>query len=342
MKECYFCLSRQILETSAQRKIHFDDEIFTFYLCRKCFGYSLSPKLSDFQLQKLYSLDYVTNLTTDEPEESIPDSKKFARLQEFLNSLPFISNGNLLDYGCGADPMTFKLSQKNRLEPSGMEFSEDVRDAVMVKTGKKVYSPKELMESEELFNIIFLGDVIEHLVNPETELRALRNKLKKGGIPNVDAAARSVLHDWNDGKIKFYCKPPLPQSTGFETKVVTSFSKELDIYNLQEDDIRVLDAIEATVNEENQDCKQSFVGIDQLPINENSLKDFDDSKSEYSTTSRVSKKSSKTIAFDGEEPIVQDIRKVQKNMKKKKEKEARRKNDKTMETDEDYDFNEHF
>lgn len=182
MKECYFCLSGQVLETSAQRKIHFDDEIFSFYLCRKCFGYSLHPRLSDLQLQKLYSLDYVTNLTMDEPEESIPDSKKFARLQEFLNSLPVISNGNLLDYGCGADPMTFEVSQKNRLEPSGMEFSEDVRDAVMVKTGKKVYSPKELMESEELFNIIFLGDVIEHLVNPETELRALRNKLKKGGI----------------------------------------------------------------------------------------------------------------------------------------------------------------
>lgn len=182
MKECYFCLSGQVLETSAQRKIHFDDEIFSFYLCKKCFGYSLYPRLSDLQLQKLYSLDYVTNLTTDEPEESIPDSKKFARLQEFLNSLPFISNGNLLDYGCGADPMTFEVSQKNHLEPSGMEYSEDVRDAVMVKTGKKVYSPNELMESEELFNIIFLGDVIEHLVNPETELRALRNKLKEGGI----------------------------------------------------------------------------------------------------------------------------------------------------------------
>ena len=29
------------------------------------------------------------------------------------------------------------------------------------------------------------------------------------GIPNTDSAARSVLHDWNSGKIKFYCKPPL-------------------------------------------------------------------------------------------------------------------------------------
>lgn len=34
-------------------------------------------------------------------------------------------------------------------------------------------------------------------------------KLKKGGVPNLDAAARAVLHDWNQGKIKYYCKPPL-------------------------------------------------------------------------------------------------------------------------------------
>jgi nuclear GTP-binding protein len=33
-------------------------------------------------------------------------------------------------------------------------------------------------------------------------------KLKKGGIPNTDAAARLILHDWNSGKIKYYCKPP--------------------------------------------------------------------------------------------------------------------------------------
>jgi len=33
-------------------------------------------------------------------------------------------------------------------------------------------------------------------------------KLKKGGAPNTDQAARSVLHDWNNGKIKYYCKVP--------------------------------------------------------------------------------------------------------------------------------------
>ena len=229
----------------------------------------------------------------------------------------------------------------------GDSTSTALRNCVNVEELEDVYTPiQAILEKCPQAYLMQLYSISKFKAQDTMAFLALvarsSGKLKKGGIPNVDAAARSVLHDWNDGKIKFYCKPPLPQSTGFETKVVTSFSKELDIYNLQEDDIRVLDAIEATVNEENQDCKQSFVGIDQLPINENSLKDFDDSKSEYSTTSRVSKKSSKTIAFDGEEPIVPDIRKVQKNMKKKKEKEARRKNDKTMETDEDYDFNEHF
>lgn len=59
-------------------------------------------------------------------------------------------------------------------------------------------------------------------------------KLKKGGIPNIDAAARTVLHDWNQGKIKFYCKPPAvadrnPQHDGLsslknETQLISTMN----------------------------------------------------------------------------------------------------------------------
>lgn len=38
-----------------------------------------------------------------------------------------------------------------------------------------------------------------------------RGKMKKGGIPDLDAAAKIVLHDWVDGKIAYYTLPP--QST---------------------------------------------------------------------------------------------------------------------------------
>ena len=182
MKECYFCLSERMTETSAQRKIQFDNQIFSFYRCGNCFGYSLYPKLSTEQIQNLYSLDYVKNLSSDEPTRSTDDTRRFVELQLFLNSLPENQKDSFLDYGCGADPSTFKISQQCGLAPVGMEFSQDVRDAVMIKTGKKIYSRDDLMGSNELFDIIFLGDVIEHLVNPEIELESLRRKLKVGGV----------------------------------------------------------------------------------------------------------------------------------------------------------------
>ncbi|KAK9756797.1 hypothetical protein RND81_01G122100 [Saponaria officinalis] len=60
-----------------------------------------------------------------------------------------------------------------------------------------------------------------------------RGKLKKGGIVDVEAAARIVLHDWNEGKIPFYTMPPtrnqgeVPESE--EAKIVTALGKEFNV-----------------------------------------------------------------------------------------------------------------
>src|ERR1700733_10153558 len=35
-----------------------------------------------------------------------------------------------------------------------------------------------------------------------------RGKIGKGGVPNLEAAARIILHDWNSGKISYYTTPP--------------------------------------------------------------------------------------------------------------------------------------
>ncbi|WFD36564.1 nuclear GTP-binding protein nug1 [Malassezia cuniculi] len=35
-----------------------------------------------------------------------------------------------------------------------------------------------------------------------------RGRLARGGVPDLDGTARSVLHDWNVGKIRFYTTPP--------------------------------------------------------------------------------------------------------------------------------------
>ncbi len=74
-------------------------------------------------------------------------------------------------------------------------------------------------------------------------------KLKKGGVPNTDSAGRTILHDWNNGKIKYYCKPPVVASGGgageSDTKILSAFSAGLDIDGLREEDMRVLDSLPA-------------------------------------------------------------------------------------------------
>lgn len=59
---------------------------------------------------------------------------------------------------------------------------------------------------------------------------AKRGKLKKGGVIDVQAAARLVLGDWNGGRIPFFTLPP---SRGNEeharAEVVQSFAADFNV-----------------------------------------------------------------------------------------------------------------
>lgn len=62
------------------------------------------------------------------------------------------------------------------------------------------------------------------------KVATVRGKLKKGGIVDVEAAARIVLHDWNEGKIPYYTMPPTRnQDEPTEAKIVSELGKEFNI-----------------------------------------------------------------------------------------------------------------
>ncbi|ESW17385.1 hypothetical protein PHAVU_007G235000 [Phaseolus vulgaris] len=70
------------------------------------------------------------------------------------------------------------------------------------------------------------GDVDDFL----RKVATVRGKLKKGGIVDVAAAARIILHDWNEGKIQYYTMPPnRDQSEPSEVKIVSELAKEFNI-----------------------------------------------------------------------------------------------------------------
>ncbi|KAF2581642.1 hypothetical protein F2Q68_00002711 [Brassica cretica] len=62
------------------------------------------------------------------------------------------------------------------------------------------------------------------------KVATVRGKLKKGGLVDTEAAARIVLHDWNEGKIPFYTMPPKrDQGEHAESKIVNELAKEFNI-----------------------------------------------------------------------------------------------------------------
>ena len=52
----------------------------------------------------------------------------------------------------------------------------------------------------------------------------------QGGEPDLEAAARAIIKDWNSGALKYYSLPPkADESRLLHTSVVTEFAKEFCI-----------------------------------------------------------------------------------------------------------------
>jgi len=73
-------------------------------------------------------------------------------------------------------------------------------------------------------------------------------KVLKGGIPDKQSAARTILRDWNSGKVPFYVPPPTEDDghkVGMEgsVKVVKAFGDAFDVTQMEEADKSVFNTL---------------------------------------------------------------------------------------------------
>lgn len=194
--------------------------------------------------------------------------------------------------GVSPTPGHTKLSQEVILDKNirlidspGIVFADGnttataLRNCVNVEEMEDVYTPVQgILEKCPPEYLMQLYSITKYKDSDVMSFLALvakvTGKLKKGGLANCDAAARAVLHDWNSGKIKFYCKVPLsPAPTAAvtkaskkveeESKVLSAFSAELDINNLRDEDMRVLSDLYPSAKEVAA-VSDFFVGIDSV------------------------------------------------------------------------------
>ncbi|KAI3667948.1 hypothetical protein L6452_43019 [Arctium lappa] len=83
--------------------------------------------------------------------------------------------------------------------------------------------PAEMLVT--LYKIPIFNSVDDFL----SKVATIRGKLKKGGIVDINAAAKIVIHDWNEGKIQYYTMPPTREGEAMEANIVSELGKEFNV-----------------------------------------------------------------------------------------------------------------
>ncbi|KAI8900665.1 P-loop containing nucleoside triphosphate hydrolase protein [Globomyces pollinis-pini] len=168
--------------------------------------------------------------------------------------------------GVGSTPGVTKVAQTihldkniNLLDCPGIVFSQSsrkedaaqvlLRNCVKVELLDDPISPVDLILSrcsieqlENLYQIKNFNDTNSFLV----QYAQARGKLLKGGVPDIENAARSIIQDWNQGRIPFYTVPPVQtvdSGAHVSSAIVTGWAKEFSLDDLTNDS-EVLNSVE--------------------------------------------------------------------------------------------------
>ena len=154
----------------------YDDQEFPYVECLSCRTLYCSPMPGEKTLARMYGADYGTAVGV---ESATDDEKEPHRVVEWLQRE---RPGTFVDYGCGAGDLLAEAAKLN-WKAVGVEFDEEVAEAVAGRTGARVLTPRSLDSLGQSFaDVINLGDVIEHLTEPNRQMPEILSLLKPHGL----------------------------------------------------------------------------------------------------------------------------------------------------------------
>lgn len=165
------------------------DKQFSGRKCRSCGFIFIDPRPTDGDLQLMYSDEYFlfdgaefgAHSSTDYETAAIRGSVKFPAILGAIKR--FKPAGKFFEIGCGMGYF-LNFAKENGYEVSGIEYAALGTEACRSKFGLDVHqSSFEAWEgAPDAYDVIFMGDVLEHLVDPLGMLRKALSMLKPGGV----------------------------------------------------------------------------------------------------------------------------------------------------------------
>lgn len=158
-----------------------------------------------------------------------------------------------------------------------------------------------------------------------------QGKLKKGGLPNFEAAAKAVLNDWNMGKIPFYTLPPAVEKTSGEAAIVSTWAPEFDLTGIHQMEVENVLSVVQHIDHSVAMAEDSEPAplLTEMVIGEGYKKNRKGDKEDLDYSAKLSLEEARLNP--------QTNKKRQKDLKKAK-KAANKASSNDMDVDEDYDF----
>lgn len=167
----------------------FDQKRFHARQCLHCSFVYLDPRLTTEELKLLYSDEYFLHDGADFGAHSPSDYETAAikgsvKFPEILRSIQrYKSSGEFFEIGCGMGYF-LNFARKNGYHVSGIEYAELGVQTCRTKFGLDVQrgSFEDLPAQAEHYDVIFMGDVLEHLVQPLDMVRKSYAMLRPSGV----------------------------------------------------------------------------------------------------------------------------------------------------------------
>lgn len=183
-KHCPVCHSNNI--HAKPFGYNFNTKWLGGYECRKCAVIFIHPQPTQEELKQLYSKEYFEGDFRCGHAGSYFDDATAGELSDvsFIKKIKqYKKNGKLLEIGC-AGGIFLNAARNEGYDVCGVEYSNDAVELARKKFKLDVITGelKEGMFQLETFDIIFMGDVIEHLPDPMHTLKLINSILKISGI----------------------------------------------------------------------------------------------------------------------------------------------------------------
>ena len=148
---------------------------FRYLECGLCRATFVDPLPSDEDFRLMYAGENYHDIHY-QTLDSTQFEKTLARVRPLLSQ-----TRDVLDYGCGIGGFLVAAAQAG-MRSHGVEFDAAARERAKKNTGIEVHVPQALARLGLKFDLIHLGDVLEHLPDPKAVFLRLRSLLNPGGL----------------------------------------------------------------------------------------------------------------------------------------------------------------